>query len=84
VRAALESRNDVDRVEAARFRRIEQWRDRLLIEGDTALDALLGAHPDAARGQLAALVARAIDERDRGRPPTASRELFRALRDLLG
>ena len=82
VREALASRHAVDRAEAARFRRIEEWRDRLLTEGDAALDALLAEHPAAPRAVLAALAARARDERDRGRPPAAARELFRALRAL--
>jgi ribosome-associated protein len=83
VRAALAARHSVDRTQVARFRRIEQWRDRLLAEGDVALDALLAAHPAAPRATLSSLIARAGDEHDRGRPPSASRELFRALRDLL-
>lgn len=83
VRAALAARGAVDRAAAARFQRIEQWRDRLLAEGDTALTALLAEHPSAPRALLAALAAKAIDERARGRPPAAARELFRALRDLL-
>ena len=84
VRALLASRHDVDRTEAARFRRVEQWRDRLLAEGDSALEALLAAHPQAARAALASLLARVRDEQARGRPPAAARELFRALRELLG
>ncbi|MFO1378206.1 MAG: ribosome biogenesis factor YjgA [Steroidobacteraceae bacterium] len=83
VRAALAALGEVDRVEAARFRRIEQWRDRLLTEGDAALTALLTEYPSAPRALLAALAGKAIDERARGRPPAAARELFRALRDLL-
>lgn len=83
VRAALASRHAVDRAEAARFRRIEEWRDRLLAGGDAALDALLAEYPAAPRAPLASLTARARDERDRGRPPAAARELFRALRALL-
>lgn len=64
VRAALAARGAVDRAAAARFQRIEQWRDRLLAEGDTALAALLAEHPS--RALLAALAAKAIDERAPG------------------
>lgn len=83
VREALASRDAVGRADAARFRRIEEWRDRLLAEGEMALDALVSEYPHAPRAPLASLVARARDERARGRPPAAARELFRTLRTLL-
>lgn len=82
VRAALEARTDADRAAAARFRRIEQWRDRLLAEGEPALDALVATRTDAPRARLASLLARARAEQAAGRPPAAARELFRLLRAL--
>jgi ribosome-associated protein len=82
VRAALEARTGADREAAMRFRRIEQWRDRLLAEGGPALDALVAARPDAPRARLATLLERARAERSAGLPPAAARELFRLLRAL--
>lgn len=82
VRAALEMRSDADRAAAARFRRIEQWRDRLLAEGEPALDALVATRPAAPRARLASLLNRARAEQAAGRPPAAARELFRVLRTL--
>ena len=42
IRAALDARRERERAEALRFRRVEQWRDRLLNEGRSADRALAG------------------------------------------
>lgn len=60
----------------------EAWRDRLMREGDVALDALLIEHPNADRQSARNLVRQARKEADDGRPPRARRELFRLLRNL--
>ncbi len=68
-------------IEASRQHALEHWRDRLLAEPD-ALDALAADHPRLDRPRLRALIARARDERERGGPPHAYRELFRELKAL--
>ena len=45
IRAALDARRERERVEALRFRRIEQWRDRLLQEGASAIERLAAEVP---------------------------------------
>jgi ribosome-associated protein len=70
-------------IDTARQRAIERWRDRLLAEPD-ALDALAAEYPRLDRPRLRALLARARDERVRGGPPHAFRELFRELKALAG
>ena len=85
IRAALAARRDRERVFALRFRRIEQWRDRLLAEGAPAIEALAKEIDTAEHGAtLTQLVERARSERERDQPPHATRELFRVLRELLG
>jgi len=84
IRAALDHDKANEQRETARLHRAEALRDRLLDGGDEALVAFLAGHPTADRQQLRTLMRRAIDERERGKPPVASRELFRALRDLPG
>jgi len=64
------------------FLRLEAWRERLIAEGDAALDELLAQHPSADRQHLRQLARNARAERDRDRPVQAYRELFRALREL--
>ncbi|MDX1444076.1 MAG: ribosome biogenesis factor YjgA [Gammaproteobacteria bacterium] len=61
----------------------EQWRERLLDEGDTALAELLDKCPTADRQQLRQLVRAAQAERKAGKAPKQQRALFRELRSLL-
>jgi ribosome-associated protein len=68
-------------IDAARQHALERWRDRLLAEPG-ALDALAAEHPQLDRRRFRALIARACDERGRGAPPHAFRELFRELKAL--
>jgi ribosome-associated protein len=68
--------------EAAVLHRLEAWRDRLIDEGDAALDALVEERGSADRQRLRQLARNARAERDRGKPLHAYRELFRALREL--
>jgi ribosome-associated protein len=83
IRAALEAKQQAHRTEVRRFQRVEQWRDRLLNE-PAALDALLAEQPDADHNQLQRLIARAQHEAKHQQAPTAARELFTLLRELLG
>jgi len=78
VRAALANLDRQHGNEVHAQHRLEQWRDRLLAEGEQALDAVLAEFPAAERSRLASLVRQAVaDASPRGR-----RELFRYLRDL--
>ena len=83
VRDALDAGGEAARRETALLHRAEAWRERLLADGDAALAGLVDAHPLADRQQLRQLVRNALDERAKGKPPRAFRELFRALRELL-
>ena len=82
VRRALDGLEGKDRAQAAALHRLEQWRERLIAEGDGALAEFLDEYPTAERQALRQLVMKARKERDAGRPPAAARALFRALRDL--
>jgi len=89
IRATLAARSERDALESQHFKRAESWRERLIVEGESALDELAGLRPSLDRGQWSHLVGAARAERARG-PATpgrtmgpAGRELFRALRTLL-
>lgn len=86
IRARLQALRGEDAASRARFHRIERWRDRLIAEGDAALNALLEERPDADRTHLRQLLREAQQERRqeaaRPTPPLAQRALFRALRAL--
>jgi ribosome-associated protein len=83
MRDALDEKSDASRAEAAVLHRVEAWRARLIDGGDDALSDLLDMHPDADRQRLRQLVRNAQDEKKRGKPPRAFRELFRELRGVM-
>ena len=83
IRDALAKDGDAGRRETAALHRVEVLRDELLgDDGDTAMTALLAAHPQADRQKLRQLVRNTFEERKRSKPPHAFRDLFRELREL--
>ena len=83
IRAALEARGRRSAVEAEKFKRLEAWRERLIVAGLPALDELERWRPGLDREEWTRLMAAAQSER--ARSPVmgaAGRELFRALRSL--
>lgn len=79
---ALDLMQNEARLHTARQHRIEDWRDRLLAEGDEALQPLV-AYCEAGELQLLRqLIRNAKKESERGKPPAAARKLFRLLRDI--
>lgn len=83
IAAQLEAMTQEDAPSSAAFRAAERWRDRLIDEGDAALTALVQERPDADRTALRQLARQAVVEKNKGKPPHASRALFRALHALL-
>ena len=83
LRAALAARSERDAREAERFRRTENWRDRLMSEGEAALEELARWYPAIDMGAGRRRIGAARAEREQGGSAgAASRELFRALRAL--
>lgn len=83
IRAALAARELAQKTAAREFHRLEAWRDRLIAEGEPAIASLLASAPALDGAQLRRLVSEAQAEHAAGRPPAASRALFRLLRDSL-
>lgn len=83
IRDALDAQGERARREAAAMHRVEAWRERLLADGDEALASLVDAHPEADRQRLRQLIRNAQQERAKGKPPHAYRELFRELKALM-
>jgi ribosome-associated protein len=69
---------------AAALHRIEEWRDKLIREGDDAINELLAALPGADRQQLRQLVRTAKSEAAANKPPAAARQLFRVIQAAYG
>ena len=84
IRAALAHDRELAHRETATLHQVERWRDRLIADGDSALAELLADHPGADRQHLRQLARQARVEREQDKPLHAYRELFRAVRDLLG
>ncbi|MEN5419819.1 ribosome biogenesis factor YjgA [Stenotrophomonas sp. TWI169] len=83
IRDALDANSETSRREVAMMHRVEDWRERLLDDGDKALTALLDEYPQADRQQLRTLVRNAQAEKAKNKPPRAYREIYQVLRGLM-
>ena len=66
----------------AQFRKVEQWRDRLLADDKTALGEIIDTYPEIDRQHINQLIRQAKQEQKLEKPPAAARKLFKYLRDL--
>jgi len=79
IRARLAAVEGTSAQGAAAHRRLEAWRERLLLD-DEALTSFAAEHPGADIQEIRALIRNARKEQKDGKPPRAYRELFRALK----
>lgn len=80
--AAVDARNHQHATHTREFHQIEELRDKLILEGDSALPAVLAVFPHTDRQHLRKLLRQARKEQETGQPPRAARLLFRYLREL--
>ena len=86
-RDTTEIKNVLDQIHSrnnstnARLHKLEQWRDRLLSNGDDAINAVIGECHTLERQKLRQLISRAKKEAAANQPPAAFRELFKYLRE---
>jgi ribosome-associated protein len=83
----LDAVNNADqktRQENARFHQIEAWRNRLIEGSDQDLSELLEHSPTANAQTLRQLIRNAKKELQLDKPPSASRKLFKLLREMDG
>ena len=83
IETLLDRKRNQHRVLTQQQHKIEQWRDTLLAEANTGIEALMEAYPQADRQWLRQTVRQAKQEQTRGKAPTAARKLFAYIRDLL-
>jgi len=83
IQQALDKLRQNKKQAAAEFHKIEQWRDRLIAEGNDALAEFLTEHPEADRQHLRQLLLNAQKEIKLSKPPKSSRQLFRYLKELM-
>jgi len=83
VRAYIEDHHSQRVAANRRFHEIEQWRDRLVQEGDAALEVLLSTHQNIDRQRIRQLCRDASREKETGKPAGAGRKLYRYLREIM-
>lgn len=83
VQAALEKVQNKSREGKAQFHQIERWRDRLIAEGDTALEQFIEQYPDADRQHIRQLMRKAQQDVKKQKNTGGETELFRYVRDLV-
>jgi len=66
----------------AEFHQLEKMRNDLLVNGNTAINNLLATYPNTDRGHLRKLIRTTLKEQELNEPPSASRKLFKYLREL--
>jgi ribosome-associated protein len=66
----------------AHFKRLEKWRDSLIDNDKQALGEVIAYFPQIDRQHINQLIRAAHQEKQRGKPPAASRKLFKYLREL--
>ncbi len=64
------------------FHKLEEWRDRLLAEGDKALEDLINEAPNTDRQHLRQLIRQSAKETKLKKPPKSAREIFKYLKTL--
>lgn len=67
----------------ALFHRIEEWRTKLLVTGDDALNAFLVDYPAGDRQQLRQLIRNALQDKKNNKNTGAEKTLFKYLRSIV-
>lgn len=83
IQAALDKIENTSQEYKAGFHKIERWRDRLLTEGDTALEQFINEFPESDHQYLRQLARKAQQDYLNNKKSGAERELFRYVRDLI-
>lgn len=81
IRQALDKLKNRHNQQVVLFHKLEQLRDRLIVEGDDAIAEVLNLWPDADRQQLRSLV-RNAKKKEGNKPPKSARQIFQYLREL--
>ena len=75
----IQHRHDTN---TAHFKRLEKWRDSLIDNDKATLDEVISHYPEIDRQHINQLIRAAHNEKQKNKPPAASRKLFKYLREL--
>ena len=81
IKAKLDAWSGNSKAEAARFHRLERWRERLLMD-ESALPEFIAEYPAADVQQIRTLIRNARKEAEAEKPPKSSRALFKLLKEI--
>lgn len=83
IKQGLDDLKGVSAQAVATQHKIERWRQRLIEEGDDALNELLDSYPHMDRQRIRQLLRNVQKETRANKPPKAFRELFKYLREFV-
>ncbi|POW58964.1 hypothetical protein C3408_05175 [Candidatus Pantoea alvi] len=82
IRQALDKLKNRHNQQVALFHKLEALRDRLVEQGDDAMNEVIALYPHADRQQLRSMIRNAQKEKAGNKPPKSSRQIFQYLREL--
>lgn len=82
IQAALDKLRNKHSQATATLHKLEQLRDRVVAEGDSAINDVMEKYPQADRQRLRQLYLQANREKKANKPPKAYREIFQMLKEL--
>lgn len=82
IQAALDLLNNKHSQQSIELHKLEKMRDRVVAEGDKAINDVMALHPKADRQKLRQLARQAKKEQEGNKPPKAYREIFQYLKAL--
>lgn len=82
IERALTELHEAHRQNTKKFHDLEQLRDEALAAGNEGMNAILTRWPEADRQKVRQLILQHQREAKQGKPPAASRKLFKYLREL--
>ncbi len=80
IQAALDKLQNKHAQHSMALQKLEQLRDRIVDQGDSAISDALLQYPDADRQRLRQLARQAQKEQQQNKPPKAYREIFQYLK----
>ncbi|WP_165310181.1 ribosome biogenesis factor YjgA [Vibrio ziniensis] len=81
IQAALDKLRNKHSQNTAVLHKLEQMRDRIVEQGDDAINDAMDLYPDMDRQRLRQLARQAKKEKEGNKPPKASREIFQVLKE---
>ncbi len=83
IEATLHKQSQKDAEQVHFLHLAETWRDRILEEGDSALNTFMNDYADADRQYLRQILRAANKDKKENKPPANARKLFKYLRDII-